>query len=73
MLFLALAKCRASERGCARCMQHEVCSQMPMSALGSRRFEDGAEKCGRDNWKKGIPLSDTLIVSTASVGFHGRR
>ena len=34
-------------------------SQMPMSALraAARRFEDGAEKNGKDNWKKGIPLS----------------
>ena len=31
-------------------------SLMPVSALRavSRRFEDGAEKYGRDNWKKEI-------------------
>lgn len=34
-------------------------SLMPIEALRavSRRFEDGATKYGRDNWKKGIPLS----------------
>jgi len=34
-------------------------SLIPIEALRavSRRFEDGATKYGRDNWKKGIPLS----------------
>jgi hypothetical protein len=34
-------------------------SLMPVSALRatSRRFEDGAEKYGRSNWQKGIPVS----------------
>ena len=45
-------------------------SQMPMSALRavSRRFEDGAEKCGRDNWKKAFLYLDTLIVSIGTCG-----
>lgn len=34
-------------------------SCIPTEALRavSRRFEDGATKYGRDNWRKGIPLS----------------
>jgi hypothetical protein len=34
-------------------------SLIPLEAMRavSRRFEDGATKYGRDNWKKGIPLS----------------
>ena len=34
-------------------------SLIPIEAMRavSRRFEDGATKYGRDNWKKGIPLS----------------
>lgn len=34
-------------------------SLLPIDALraASRRFEDGAEKYGRSNWEKGIPLS----------------
>jgi len=34
-------------------------SCIPLEALRavSRRFEDGATKYGRDNWRKGIPLS----------------
>jgi hypothetical protein len=34
-------------------------SLVPIEALRavSKRFEDGANKYGRDNWKKGIPLS----------------
>jgi len=34
-------------------------SLLPIDALraASKRFEDGANKYGRDNWTKGIPLS----------------
>ena len=34
-------------------------SLLPIAALraASKRFEDGANKYGRDNWTKGIPLS----------------
>lgn len=34
-------------------------SLIPIDALRavSRRFEDGADKYGRNNWQKGIPLS----------------
>ena len=34
-------------------------SLLPIYALraASKRFEDGAEKYGRNNWEKGIPLS----------------
>ena len=34
-------------------------SLLPIHALraASKRFEDGAEKYGRNNWEKGIPLS----------------
>ena len=41
-------------------MQGKGCpSLLPIDALraASRRFEDGAEKYGRNNWEKGIPLS----------------
>lgn len=36
----------------------------------ARRFEDGAEKYGRDNWQKGIPLSrynDAIIRHTLAA------
>jgi hypothetical protein len=34
-------------------------SLLPLAALraASKRFEDGANKYGRNNWEKGIPLS----------------
>jgi hypothetical protein len=34
-------------------------SLLPIASLraASKRFEDGAEKYGRNNWEKGIPLS----------------
>ena len=34
-------------------------SLIPVSALRAvaKRFEDGAEKYGRDNWRQGIPVS----------------
>lgn len=41
-------------------MQGKGCpSLLPIDALlaASKRFEDGAEKYGRNNWQKGIPLS----------------
>ena len=41
-------------------MQGKGCpSLLPVAALraASKRFEDGANKYGRNNWQKGIPLS----------------
>ena len=41
------------------CEGKGIPSLIPVSALRSvaKRFEDGATKYGRDNWKKGQPLS----------------
>ena len=41
------------------CEGKGIPSLIPVSALRSvaKRFEDGAYKYGRDNWKKGQPLS----------------
>lgn len=49
------------ETGAVRdAMQGKGCpSLLPIDALraAAKRFEDGAEKYGRNNWEKGIPLS----------------
>ena len=44
-------------------------SLLPVDALiaASKRFEDGAEKYGRDNWRKGIPLSRYVEIGRAHV------